>query len=47
MMVIYDARDITGYGRRTLELSYTQLHMKQDTTSIPVYQYREKKTNPT
>ena len=36
------ASDTIEYDRRTQpELSNAALHMKQDTTSIPVYQYRE------
>ena len=37
------ASDTIEYDRRTQpELSNAALHMKQDTTSIPVYLYREK-----
>jgi len=36
ILVMVDNSDIMGYDRRTPELSNAPLHMKQDTTSIPV-----------
>ena len=34
MVVVCYASDITGYDRRTPELSNAALHIKEDTTSI-------------
>ena len=36
IMVVYDDSDVKGHNRRKSELSIAPLHMKQDTTSIPV-----------
>ena len=41
-LVLCDACDIAEYGERTPELSNAALHTKQDNTSTPVHQYREK-----
>ena len=44
ILIICYASDITGYDRKTLELSDALPHMKQDT----LYQYRaiDRQTNP-